>query len=171
MRLLISFIFTLFCLCPAQSQEAEAKEVLFKVFVKDNDGTRIDLTANENYESKITGFFSHKAKYILKGTNADRNISQHNDIFIEILDTVKLRPNFFRLMNLKVKKRNREMVCWSNSMVVGPKDHSKDFIPTVIYPVDGNIYRISIKDLTAGNYLIMYQEGLSILILFYDFDK
>ena len=57
MRLLICFIFTLLCLCPAKSQETEAKEVLFKVFVKDNDGTRIDLTANENYESKITGFF------------------------------------------------------------------------------------------------------------------
>lgn len=49
MRLLISFIFTLLCLCPAKSQETEAKEVLFKVFVKDNDGTRIDLTANENF--------------------------------------------------------------------------------------------------------------------------
>lgn len=168
LRFFIAFLCA-FCMLSASAQE-RGVDNHFYVFVKENDGTRMDLPVNEHVESKITGVLSHKQRFILHGLESENKLTGKEDVFIEIIDTVQLKPEYFRLMRLKEKKGNREMVSWSNTMIVGPKDSSKDFIPTVMFPIDDRTYRIGIKNLKPGHYLIMYQIGFNVLIEFYDFD-
>lgn len=146
-------------------------EHLFKVFYYDKDNIRIDIPENEHVNTKLTGMFlTHKSKVVLLGENAKTLLSDTDNLFIEILDTAQLKPQFFRVMKTKVKKGNREATCWSNSPL-GPKDSSKDFIPTELFPVKDDIFRIDIKELQKGHYFIIYQEGLNQLVEIYDFDK
>ena len=145
-------------------------EHLFKAFYYDKDSIRIDIPENEHTSTKLTGFLAHKAKIVLLSDKAKTELTNTDDIFIEVIDTLQLKPQFFRVMKLKVKKGNREATCWSDSPL-GVKDSSSDFIPTTLYPIKENIYRINIKDLPKGHYFIIYQEGLSMLMEPYDFDK
>ena len=152
------------------SQEPETPEHLFRVFYYDKDSVRIDIPENEHAATKLTGLLAHKAKIVLYRDKAKTNLSNQKEVFVEVLDTAQLKPQFFRVYKLKVKKGNREATRWSHSPI-SVKDSSSDFIPTTIYPVERNIYRIDIKDLPAGHYLILYQEGLRSLLEPYDFDK
>jgi len=152
------------------AQDSQTVEHLFKVYYYDKDSIRVDIPENEHASTKLTGLMEHKAKIVLFGDKAKTELANTDDIFIEVLDSIQLKPQFFRVMKLKVKKGNREATCWSNSPL-GVKDSSSDFIPTTHYPIKENIYRIAIKDLPKGHYLIMYQEGLSTLMELYDFDK
>ena len=152
------------------AQDSQTVEHLFKAFYYDKDSIRIVIPENEHASTKLTGFMAHKAKIVLFGDKAKTKLTNTDDIFIEVMDTLQLKPQFFRVMKLKVKKGNREATCWSSSPL-GVKDSSSDFIPTTLYPIKENIYRINIKDLPKGHYLIIYQEGLSALMEPYDFDK
>lgn len=144
---------------------------LFRVFYYNIENNRIDIPENEHASTKITGMFLvHKDMMVLLGESAKTLLSDTDNLFIEVLDTTQLKPQFFRVIKLKVKKGNREATCWSNSPL-GPVDSSKDFIPMVLYPVKDNVYRIDIKDLQKGHYFVMYQEGLNQLMEIYDFDK
>ena len=144
---------------------------LFRVFYYNKENNRIDIPENEHASTKITGMFLvHKDKMVLLGESAKTLLSDTDNLFIEVLDTTQLKPQFFRVIKLKVKKGNREATCWSNSPL-GPVDSSKDFIPMVLYPVKDNVYHIGIKDLQKGHYFVMYQEGLNQLMEIYDFDK
>jgi hypothetical protein len=152
------------------AQDSQNVEHLFKVFYYDKDSIRIDIPENEHASTRLTGFLVHKAKIVLLGDKAKTELTNTDEIFIEVMDTVQLKPQFFRVMKMKVKKGNREATCWSNSPF-GVNDSSSDFIPTTLYPIKENIYRIDINDMPNGHYFIMYQEGLSTLMELYDFDK
>ena len=152
------------------SQEVATAKHLFRAFYYDQDNVRIDIPENEHASTKLTGILAHKAKIVLYQDKAKTDLSNKNDLFVEVVDTTQLKPQFFRVLKLKVKKGNREATCWSNSPL-GVKDSSSDFIPTTIYPIENNIYRIDIKDLPTGHYLLLYQEGISVLMEPYDFDK
>ncbi len=166
----------LFCLmllvCVAgRSQEVGAAKHMFKVFYYDKNDVRTDIPENEHVSTKLSGgILVHKAKIVLLGDTAKINLSNHKDLYVEIVDTIQLKPEYFHILKLKVKKGNREATRWSNSPV-GVKDSSDDFIPTMLYPADRNSYRVDIKDLPSGHYLVLYQEGLNTLLEVYDFDK
>lgn len=166
------FLLTLFLLVASTgwSQDSQTVEHLFKVFYYDKDSIRIDIPENEHTSTKLTGFMVHKAKIVIFGDKAKTELTNTDNLFIEVMDTIQLKSQFFRVMKMKVKKGNREATCWSNSPL-GVKDSSNDFIPTTLYPIKENIYRIDIKDLPKGHYFVMYQEGLSTLMEPYDFDK
>ena len=170
LRFYVAFVSLLFCFQAAISQERDEDKHGFHVFVKDSNGTRIDLPENEHHSTKLTGFFTQRAKIVFWGKEAKTKLTGKEDLYFEIVDTAMLQPQFFRLMHLREKKGNREMTCWTSSMVIGSKDSSKDFIPTLIYPIDDRIYRISIKDLKPGHYVLTYQVGYEVLAEHYDFD-
>ncbi len=170
MQKLLLITFMMFAAHVAWAQEASTTEHLFKTYYLDSAGQRVDIPENEHVQTKITGILVHKSKMVLYGDKAKTNLAGKKDLYIEVLDTVQLQPQFFRLMKLKVKKGNREAVCWSNGFA-GAKDHSSDFIPTVVFPVGDNKYRIDIGDVPSGNYMMMYQNDLRVLMEIYDFDK
>ena len=170
MKRFVLFAFLLLAVSTGWAQES-TPEHLFKVFYYNKDSVRIDIPENEHVGSKSTGLFLvHKDIMVLLGESAKSHLSDTDNLYIEVLDTAQLKPQFFRVIKLKVKKGNREATCWSVSPL-GLKDSSKDFIPIVLYPIKENIYRVDIKDLPKGHYFVMYQEGLAQLIEIYDFDK
>lgn len=152
----ILIISLLFCFQTINAQERDDSLHAFKVYVKDINGTRIDIPENEHVSSRTTGLISFKNKYFFFGLESQTKLTGYDDLYIQIIDTEELEPENFRLMRLREKKGNREMTCWSAS-IAGAKDSSKDFIPTVIYPIDDTNYRISIKGLPSGHYAVMYQ--------------
>lgn len=170
MKRIALFVFLLLAVSAGWAQDFTT-EHLFKVFYYDKDNIRIDIPENEHVSTKLTGMFlTHKSKMVLLGENAKTLLSDTDNLFIEILDTAQLKPQFFRVMKTKVKKGNREATCWSNSPL-GPNDSSKAFIPTELFPVKDDVFRIDIKELQKGHYFIIYQEGLNQLVEIYDFDK
>lgn len=165
----ILIISLLFCFQTINAQERDDSLHAFKVYVKDSNGTRIDIPENEHVSFKTTGLVAFKHKCFFLGLESQTKLTGYDDLYIQINDTVELVPECFRLMRLREKKGNREMTCWSAS-IFGARDSSKDYIPSIIYPIDDTNFRISLKGLPPGHYAIMYQIGIRILVEFYDFD-
>ena len=159
MRRLLLLTLLQFAASTGWAQDSQTVEQLFKVYYYDKDSIRIDIPENEHASTKLTGFFmEHKAKMVLLGDKAKTVLANTDDIFIEVLDSIQLKPQFFRVMKLKVKKGNREATCWSNSPL-GVKDSSSDFIPTTLYPIKENTYRIAIKDYFSSAKMLGWMLG------------
>ena len=94
LRFFIAFLCA-FCMLSASAQE-RGVDNHFYVFVKENDGTRMDLPVNEHVESKITGVLR---RFSSAKTTPKIAIVQAKNIFFTFIFYSKKNYNYVMIIN------------------------------------------------------------------------
>ena len=95
MRRLLQLTLFLLIASTGWAQDSQTVEHLFKAFYYDKDSIRIVIPENEHASTKLTGFMVHKAKIVLLGDKAKTELTNTDDIFIEVMDTLQLKPHSY----------------------------------------------------------------------------